>query len=187
MKKLLILVSITLIATLVSCTSRHSYTGGERPQWTYKGSTALTVNGQRVFRSVGIANDTGEEAMTLDASDAAARTNMSYLMKTYVKALRESYKRSIKTGEMPKAQFESDMTHVSEVMTKSKFSFAAIKNRWVSPKGTVYTLLELNLDQVNNMMKKAEGISQNLIDTVGERSKDAHERLQERLKEVGDF
>jgi NAD-dependent DNA ligase len=25
------------------------------------------------------------------------------------------------------------------------------------------------------------------IDTVGERSKDAHERLQERLKEVGDF
>ena len=187
MKKLLLLISIIMIATLASCSSKQQIVGGSQPTWTLRGGSAEIINGQRVFRAVGIADDAGEEAMTLDESDAQARVNMSYLMKTYVKALRESYKRSIKTGEMPKAQFEKDITHVSEVMTKSKFSFAVVKNRWISNKGTVYTLLELNLDQVNNMIKNTEGISQQLIDTVGKRSEEAHGRLQERLKEVGDF
>lgn len=187
MKKLMLLVSISLIALLASCSSKQQVVGGERPAWTYQGGKAEIVDGKRIFTAVGISDYLGEEAMTLDESDANARVNMALLMKTYVKALRETYKRSIQSGDMDKPAFERDITHVSEVMTKNKFSFAVVKNRWINPKGTVYTLLEINLDQVNKLIKSAKGISQQLIDTVGERSKEAHERMAERLKEVGDF
>ncbi|MBN2693513.1 hypothetical protein JXR93_02520, partial [bacterium] len=85
-------------------------------------------------------------------------------------------------------QFEQDITHVSETMTKSKFSGAQVVDRWIDPKnGNVYTLLELDLDSVNDMIKQAQGLSQQLIDTVGKRSEEAHDRLNEKLKEVGDF
>ena len=189
MKKLLLL-AISLVF-LASCGSKTVVVQGGadgRPAWTMKGAGAFTIEGKKVFRSVGISSDLGDEAMTLAASADNSRVNLSFVMKTYVKALHESYKRSIKTGDMPKAQFEQDITHVSEVMTKSKFSGAQVVNRWIDPKNnTVYTLLELDLGAVNDMIKQAKGISQALIDTVGKRSEEAHERMNEKMKEVGDF
>ncbi len=185
---LLLVISLVFMA---SCSSNKSVVNGGadgRPEWTFKGAGAYTVDGKKVFRAVGISSDLGDESMTLTQSADDARKNLSFLMKTYVKALDESYKRSIKTGEMPHAQFEQDITHITEVMTKSKFSGAQIVDRWIDFKtGSVYTLLELDLGTVQNMIKSAEGISQQLIDTVGKRSEEAHERLNERLKEVGDF
>ncbi len=193
MKSLLMFLLISMMgATFVGCgggkTVVVQHKGGERPEWTYKAGGAFTVEGRKVFRSVGISSDLGNEAMTFNASANDARKNLSFIMKTYVKALDESYKRSIKTGEMPKAQFEQDITHVSEVMTKSKFSGAQIVNRWIDPKNnSVYTLLELDLNGVNEMIKQAKGISQQLIDTVGKRSEEAHKRMGEKMKELGDF
>jgi len=188
MKKFLLL-AISLLF-LASCGGKTVVVQGEdgRPAWTMKGAGAFTIDGRKVFRAVGIASDMGDEAMTLAASADNARVNLSFVLKTYVKALHESYKRSIKTGEMPDPQFEQDVTHVSEVMTKSKFAGAQVVDRWIDPKNkTVYTLLELDLNSVNDMIKNVKGISQALIDTVGKRSEEAHERLNERLKEVGDF
>ena len=187
MKKFLLL-AISLVF-LVSCGRKATVVNGDgRPAWTMKSAGAFTIEGRKVFRAVGISTDLGDEAMTLAASADNARENLSFVMKTYVKALHEAYKRSIRSGEMPKAQFEQDITHVSEVMTKSKFSGAQVVDRWIDPKnGSVYTLLELDLNQAQDMIKHAKGISQQLIDTVGKRSEEAHERLNERLKEVGDF
>lgn len=188
MKKFLLL-AISLVF-LASCGSKTVVVQGEdgRPAWTMKGAGAFTIEGRKVFRAVGLSSDLGDEGMTNNQSADDARKNLSFVMKTYVKALDEAYKRSIKTGDMPKAQFEQDITHVSEVMTKSKFSGAQVVDRWVDPKtNSVYTLLELDLGAVQNMIKNAKGISQALIDTVGKRSEEAHERLNEKLKEVGDF
>ncbi len=189
MKKFLLLaISLVFLASCGSKTVVVQGGGDGRPAWTMKGAGAFTIEGRKVFRAVGLSSDLGDEGMTLNQSADDARKNLSFVMKTYVKALDESYKRSIKTGEMPKAQFEQDITHVSEVMTKSKFSGAQVVDRWVDPKtNSVYTLLELDLGAVQNMIKNAKGISQQLIDTVGKRSEEAHERLNEKLKEVGDF
>ena len=188
MKKFLLL-AISLIF-LASCGGKTVVVQGSdgRPAWTMKRGGAFTVNGRRVFRAVGISTNLDDEAMTIEEAETDARKNLSFVLKTYVKALHESYKRSIKSGDMPEPQFEQDVTHVSEVMTKSKFSGAQVVDTWIDPNSkTVYVLLELDLNAVNDMIKQVKGISQALIDTVGKRSEEAHERLNERLKEVGDF
>lgn len=190
MKKLFLLILASLFVMACGGTNTVVVQGGGdgRPAWTMKGGGAFTVEGKKVFRSVGMSSNVGDEGMTFNESESQARVRLSYIMKTYVKAMEESYKRSIKTGDMPQAQFEQDITHVSETMTKSKFSGAQVVDRWIDPKnGNVYTLLELDLNSVNDMIKQAQGISQQLIDTVGKRSEEAHEKLNEKLKEVGDF
>lgn len=191
MKSLLMFLLIGMMgAAFIGCGGKTVIVrneGGKRPAWTYKAGGAFTVEGRKVFRSVGISSDLGDEAMTFNESEGQSRVRLAYVMKTYVKALQESYKRSIKSGEMPKAQFEQDITHVSEVMTKTKFSGAQVVNRWISPDKTVYTLLELDLNGVNDMIKQAKGISQQLIDTVGKRSEEAHKRMGDKMKELGDF
>ena len=185
MSKVLFLALVAFM--LVSCGGKTTVVqgGGDgRPMWVAKGSGAFTQDGRKVFRTVGISSDLGDESMTITAAGDAARVELGKLMQTYVKSLSESYKRSMKTGDMEKAQFEQDVMQVSEVMAKAKFSGAQIIDSWTDPKTrSVYSLLELDLEAVNDIVKSS-GISQQLIDTVGKRSEEAHAKLEEKLKDL---
>ena len=68
--------------------------------------------------------------------------------------------------------------------TNVQFSGAQIIDSWTDPKTrSVYALLELDLEAVNDVVKSS-GISQQLIDTVGKRSEEAHAKLEEKLKDL---
>ena len=156
----------------------------KHPEWVMKAAGAFIIR-KKSISCVGISDDLGDEAMTLDQSANDARKNLSFVMKTYVNALRKLYLSSIKSGEISKANYESDISYISELMIKSKFSDAQIAARWIDGKRTVYTLIELSLEKVNNIILKVKKLSPEFrILFKRKYSQKAHQKITEKLKAV---
>lgn len=186
------LISLVLLLFLVSCagarsSSRNNFNSG--PKWIHTSAGAYTINGVRVLRSVGSSLDSSfgldDDSLRMTQAKDNASANLSYYMKTYVKALRTSYKRSqSKNGELK--NFERTAKHLSEVLTKYSFSGLKVVKKWQSPKDkTLYVMMELRLDYVDEVVtstieneNKKQGLTTNL-DDVRRRSAEAHKRLDE--------
>ena len=174
------------IITLSSCTSNKQATnngfntGG--PKWTQITAGAYTVNGGKVLRAVGISEDWGDVSTTMDAAHNNAYANLSYYMKTYVNALRASYKKSHTANG--KVDYERTLTHMSESLTNYQFSGGKFIKKWKSPTNQVYVLLEIKLEIVDSVLEKSAiqqaekvGGEKPDLDAIRRRSADAHARL----------
>ena len=175
---------ISIVAFSFSCTSRNRTTRGDsKPAWTNITAGAYTVNGARVLRATGSSSDWGDVSTTRDAARNNTYANLSYYMKTYVKAIRTSYKKS-HTDKEGNVDFERELEHISQTLTKYKFSGGKFIKQWKNPKdGTLYVLLEIKLEIIDAIIEKAVienskkmGVKPDL-EAVRRRSAEAHKRL----------
>ncbi len=151
-----------------------------RPKWVMAGAGTFTIKGKKVFRVLGLSANIETEMKTMQNSVNDAKKNLSFVMRLYFKALNNSYKK------LPK--FKKDITLIKKYMDKSEYPNAQTINRWIEPRyKSIYTLLEIDLNDFQKEIKKIKGLSRRFIETFDEHSAKAYKEVNGRLKKVGDF
>lgn len=143
MKKILFLITLTLWAP---------------PKWINQSSNLSTINGKMVLRGIAVAK-------TKKQSELKLRQEIKYLAQNYIKTLYGFYRPETKKHSL-KIFFKR---YADVQLIKQKLHFPKIKiiKKWVNPKTKqYYTLLDIELKQLNQMIKHDHKITSELIETL---------------------
>lgn len=170
----LLLVSV-LAASLAACaggrTKVESDLGmDDAPDWVNEGSQALNTQDGRLIHGIGSAPKMKDESLQKSTADNRARSEVARVLSSFMNVVSNDYVATAGTGE--DTFDEQAISRSVENVTRLNMSGTEIIARWKDPKtGAIYSLAELDLKRVKNVVGSAnqmhEGL-RNYFETHGE-------------------
>lgn len=153
----------SLLATVVTALLANPCLAGnltikDAPQWVNTGTTYETMQGNRVFHGVGLAPVMGDEALQKSVAKGRARRELQRILTTYLNDLASQYKT---TASSDTTSASGDKAAGQLIMLgKPALQQARVVARWHDKRtGTLYTLLQLDLNAVKRIAEQKNDIS----------------------------
>jgi hypothetical protein len=131
------------------------------PDWVNKGTAVLNDKNGRLFHGVGSAPVMGDESLQRSTADDRARGEVARILSTYMDVVGDDYVAAAGTGA--NANSEQAVSRQIKAVTKMNLSGARIIGRWKDQKtGMVYSIAELDLNQVKTALQGANDMNTDL-------------------------
>jgi hypothetical protein len=159
-KLLMISLALLLLAGCSGKTMVKSDLGVKgAPDWVNEGTQILNDKGGRLFHGVGQAPVMGDESLQISTADNRARAEVARILSSFIDVANSDYGSAAGTdGEMVSQQ---SMSRQIESLTKTNLSGSEIIAHWRDKKaGTIYSIAELDLDQVKRIVAANQDMNQ---------------------------
>ena len=161
--------------------------GGEfkgAPDWVTKGcSTYYKAKGTPMICGVGSVGGSRNVSLMRSASTARARTEIARSLQVKVKAMLKDYQATTTGGQDfgTSAADDQNITDVSKQITDMTLSGTELEDTWVSPNGTFYALVAMDVDKFKGAISKMGNLSDSVRKAVEERADKAFGELDEEV------
>lgn len=128
------------------------------PDWVNKGSQALNDQGGRLIHGIGSAPGMNDQALQRSVADDRARAEVARVLSSFMKVATQDY--SAASGSGQDQQNEQSVSRQIQNITDQNVSGARIIAQWADPKtGTVWSLAELDMKQVKDMVANSKDMN----------------------------
>jgi len=129
------------------------------PDWVNEGSNILNDKGGRLVHGVGSAPQMGDQSLQVSTADERARAEVARVLSSYMNVVSKDYIASVQGSTGSGATEQSVSRDISNI-TKLNLTGARIIGHWRDKKvGTVYSLAELDMKQVQETVNKVEDMN----------------------------
>jgi hypothetical protein len=160
----------------------------DAPDWVLQGCSAYwgDDDGARVC-GVGAMAGTRNVALARTAAIGRARTEIARSLDVKVRAMLKDYHATTTGGDEfgIAAADEQAIDDVSKQITAMSLSGTTLQDTWVSPNGTLYSLVALDVARFNDSMNQMSNLSESIRTAVRERSEAAFRELDEETSDGG--
>ncbi|MEM9100956.1 MAG: hypothetical protein AAGB12_01430 [Pseudomonadota bacterium] len=149
-----------LLASLLSACSTQTRVESDlgiadAPDWVNEGYQALNNDDGRLFHGVGFAPRMLDASLQRSTADTRARAEVAKTLSSYMEVVSRDYIAS--AGSQENEISQQSIARKIENITKLNVSGAVIIARWKDQKsGSVYSLAELNMSKVQNIVSTAK-------------------------------
>ena len=149
-------------SALTACSSRtvvESNLGIKgAPDWVNKGSQALNDQGGRLIHGIGSAPGMNDQALQRSTADDRARAEVARVLSSFMKVATQDYSSSSGSGQ--DQQNDQSVSRQIQNITDQNVSGARIIAQWADPNtGTVWSLAELDMKQVKDMVANSKDMN----------------------------
>ncbi len=149
------MVLLLTLGLLTACSSRtvvESNLGIKgAPDWVNKGSQALNDQNGQLIHGIGSAPNMNDQSLQSSTADDRARTEVANVLSSFMHVVSQDYSASSGSGQ--DQQDSQSVSRQIQNITDQNVSGARIIARWTDPKtGTIWSLAELNMKQVKDMV-----------------------------------
>ncbi len=152
------------------------------PTWVVQGCSAYWGDdgGARVC-GVGSMGGTKNIGLARTAAIGRARTEIARSLQTKVKAMLKDYQATTTGGEEfgTAAADEQYIEDVSKQISQMDLSGTSLQDTWMSPSGTLYVLVALDVETFNKSMSEMQNLSETIREAVQDRAEDSFRELEE--------
>ena len=139
----------------------------QAPAWVFSGGGAQTKDGNKVLFGVGSAPKMSDITMQRSRAMNRARAEILKVFNTYIAYMMKDYARSTTAGDMSKESYESDVMQVQKTVSIGDLNGAQLADTWRDPAdGTIYILMVLDLNAVQDLLANKGALDQKLKDYV---------------------
>jgi hypothetical protein len=183
-----------LLALATACASSEGPLGprdavaGElesAPDWVLRGCSAYWGDDDDArICGVGSMGGTRNTSLALTTATARGRTEIARTLQTKVKAMLKDYQSTTTGGEEfgTAAADEQHVVDVSKQITDLSLSGTERKDTWISPNGTVFVLVVLDLEKFQDSVSRMDDLSENIRRAVIERAEAEFRELDEEIE-----
>lgn len=126
----------------------------DAPDWVNEGSQALNNRDGRLIHGMGSAPNLRDEALQRSTADNRARAEVARVLSSFMHVVSQDYVATTGAGDY--ASNEQSISRAIENVTRLNMSGTEIIARWRNPDtGTVYSLAELDLERVKDIVGSA--------------------------------
>jgi hypothetical protein len=183
---------ITVSAGLMACSKKapepkpmEEVMGGEfkgAPDWVTKGcSIYFKAKGTPMLCGVGSTSGSRNISLMRTAATARARTEIARSLQVKVKSMLKDYQATTTGGQEfgTAAADEQNITDVSKQITDMTLSGTELIDTWISPNGTFYALVAMDVDKFKDAVGKMGTLSESVRKAVEDRADKAFGELDE--------
>lgn len=154
-----LLLALGLITACSSRTVVESNLGVKgAPDWVNKGSQALNDQHGRLIHGIGSAPNMNDQSLQESTADDRARAEVARVLSSFMHVVSQDYSAAAGSGQDQQTQ-ESVSRQIQNV-TDQNVSGARIIARWTDPRtGTVWSLAELDMKQVKDMVANSKDMN----------------------------
>jgi hypothetical protein len=146
------------------------------PDWVNKGTAVLNDKNGRLFHGVGSSPVMGDESLQRSSADDRARSEVARILSTYLDVVGDDYVAAASSGG--NANSEQAVSRQIKAVTKMNLAGARIIGRWKDPKtSTVYSIAELDLNQVKTTLQGADSMNEDLRRYIGNNAENVFDKL----------
>jgi hypothetical protein len=150
------------------------------PDWVTKGCGAY-YKAKKTPMICGVGSVGGSRNVSLirDTAAARARTDLARSLEVKVKAMLKDYQATTTGGQDfgTSASDEQNIVDVSKQITDMTLSGTEIEETWITPNGTFYALVAMDVEKFKGAVSKMTNLSQSVRKAVEERADKAFEEL----------
>jgi len=154
------------------------------PAWVTKGCAAYQGE-KAAICGVGSVGGTRNPSLARSAAEGRARTAIARSLQTKVKAMLKDYQATTTGGEDfgTAAADEQHIVDVSKQITQMTLSGTQTVDSWISPNGTLYVLMKLDVDAFKEAVSGMKQLDERIRKAVVERAEKAFRELDEATAE----
>lgn len=158
----------------------HEFSGA--PDWVTKNCSCYNNKDKKATPAIcGVGSIGGSRNVSLmrTTATARARTELARSLQVKVKAMLKDYQGSTTGGENfgTSAADDQFVVDVSKQITYTTLSGTELVDTWISPNGTYYVLVVMNVDKFKDAISKMSNLSDSVRKAVEERADKAFEDL----------
>jgi hypothetical protein len=150
------------------------------PAWVTKGCAAYQGE-KAAICGVGSAGGTRNPSLAMSAAEGRARTAIARSLQVKVKSMLKDYQATTTGGEDfgTAAADEQHIVDVSKQITNMTLSGTQRVDSWISPNGTLYVLMKLDVDAFKDAVSGMKQLDEKVRKAVIERAEKAFKELDE--------
>ena len=150
------------------------------PAWVTKGCAAYQGE-KAAICGVGSVGGTRNPSLAMSAAEGRARTAIARSLQVKVKAMLKDYQATTTGGEDfgTAAADEQHIVDVSKQITNMTLSGTQRVDSWISPNGTLYVLMKLDVDAFKDAVSGMKQLDEKVRKAVIERAEKAFKELDE--------
>ena len=167
------------VVLLASCASRTTVVESDlrikgAPDWVNQGSQALNNRDGRLLHGVGSAPAMGDLSLQTSTADERARAEVARILSSYLHVVSQDYQAT--SGEYTQQAISRQIDNV----TRINLSGARIIGRWRDRRtDEVYSLAELDMQQVKSTIAATREMNEGLRDYIGTHADNIFDRMVE--------
>lgn len=155
-------VALLAAGALTACSSRTVVESNLHikgaPDWVNQGSQALNDKDGRLIHGIGSAPNMNDQSLQGSTADDRARAEVARVLSSFMKVATQDYSASAGSGQ--DQQNDQSVSRQIQNITDQNVSGARIIARWSDPKtGTIWSLAELDMKQVKDMVANAKDMN----------------------------
>jgi hypothetical protein len=161
--------------------------GGEfkgAPDWVTKGcGTYYKAKGTPMICGVGSVGGSRNPSIMRSTAEGRARTELARSLQVKVKAMLKDYQATTTGGQDfgTSAADEQHVVDVSKQITDMTLSGTELVDTWVSPNGTFYALVTMDVEKFKDSVSKMNNLSDSVRKAVEQRADKAFGELDEEI------
>ena len=177
--------ALTAALALCACSSRtlvESDLGVKgAPDWVNEGTQVLDDDGGRRFHGVGQAPAMGDDSLQISTADDRARAELARILTSYLDVVTSDY--TAAAGSAGDTVAEQAVSRQIRNLSQVNLSGARILGHWKDKdKGTIYSVAELDLKQVQTSLDAVENMNENLKVHIRDRGQNIFDQYREEQK-----
>jgi len=177
-----LVLSAVLGALQISCSGKTVVESNlnieDAPDWVNEGTNILKTQGNRMFHGVGSATTMDDFSLQKSTADNRARAEVAKILSSYMKIMSSDYSASAKSGDDQHS--EQNVTREINNITELNVAGVKIIANWRSKEGgTIYSLAELDMKSVKDIMKNVNSMNTNLGKYIGNNANNVFDRMAE--------
>lgn len=160
-----IVATAVALGALTACSSRtvvESDLGiDDAPDWVNEGTQAVSDDNGRLIHGVGSAGPMNDDSLQIATADTRARAEVARVLSTYMDVMQQDFATNVRMGEgsLSDESVNREITAASKVVLNG----ARIIGRWRNEDtGIVYSIAELDMRQVKDVMQGVESMNRQL-------------------------
>lgn len=135
----------------------------DAPPWVNEGSQALNNRDGRLIHGMGSTPPMPDDALQRSSADNRARAEVARVLSSFMHVVSQDFVATAGTGDY--ASNDQSISRSIENITRLNMSGTEIIARWRDPgTGTLYSLAELDLERVNDIVGSASQMHEGLRD-----------------------
>jgi hypothetical protein len=146
------------------------------PDWVNKGTNILNSKDGRLFHGVASAKPLADVPLQKSVSEDRARAEVARILSTYLEVVSDDYVSSVRAGGENVS--EESVSRQIRASTKINLRGAKIIANWRDPKtGVIYSLCELDMNQVKSTVAKSEEMDAGLRSHIKKKGDNIFDRV----------
>lgn len=131
------------------------------PDWVNEGTNILNSKDGRLFHGIGSAPKMGDLELQRSTAENRARSEVARILSSYMDVISKDYTAATKAGTA--TENEQSVSRSIESITKINMTGVKIIANWRDEKdGTVYSLAELDMKNVKDIVKNTQDMNSDL-------------------------
>jgi hypothetical protein len=131
------------------------------PDWVNEGTNILNTKDGRLFHGIGSATPMGDTELQRSTAENRARAEVARILSSYMDVVAKDYSAAAKVGD--NAELQQSVTRSIESLTQVNLTGVRIIANWRSDKdGTIYSLAELDMRHMKDILKNVQDMNEGL-------------------------